>query len=281
MLGDLLSAGTKIIGGIIGRNDQKDANERAEAAAAANRQLQLDFAQNAIQWKVNDAKLAGVHPLYALGAQTTSFNPVSVGHVGGSPLGEAIGSMGQDISRAVSAGSTKDQRQGAAVAAANALTLERGKLENELLKTRILTEQAKLTPAQTGAPFPQGKDNYLIPGQVQTPFVDPQKHEPVKGHPDNPNQEPGSITDVGFAVTPDGQAPVPSKDVKERIEDNFIQEVMWAVRNQLLPSMGINKSPPKIPLPPGHFWEYDPWRQTYREAVGMRRGWPIWANERR
>ena len=33
------------------------------------------FAKRGIQWRVHDAKKAGLHPLAALGAQTTSFSP--------------------------------------------------------------------------------------------------------------------------------------------------------------------------------------------------------------
>ena len=38
---------------------------------------QYEFAQNTIQWKVEDAKAAGVHPLFALGAQTQSPTPIN------------------------------------------------------------------------------------------------------------------------------------------------------------------------------------------------------------
>jgi hypothetical protein len=46
---------------------------------AENIEMQKDFAQHGISWRVKDAKEAGLHPLAALGAQTTSFSPSSVG----------------------------------------------------------------------------------------------------------------------------------------------------------------------------------------------------------
>lgn len=73
-----------------------------ERAARKNRQMQQQFAQQGIQWKVADAKAAGLHPLAALGAQTHAASPV---YVGGS-----FGELGQDISRAVIAGSDHQQR---------------------------------------------------------------------------------------------------------------------------------------------------------------------------
>ena len=42
---------------------------------AKNAALQREFAQSGIQWKVADAKKAGLHPLAALGAQTASASP--------------------------------------------------------------------------------------------------------------------------------------------------------------------------------------------------------------
>jgi uncharacterized protein YnzC (UPF0291/DUF896 family) len=56
-----------LIGGIVNAGAQRDTN-------AANVAMQKEFAQKGIQWKVNDAKAAGVHPLAALGAQTHSPN---------------------------------------------------------------------------------------------------------------------------------------------------------------------------------------------------------------
>ena len=41
-----------------------------------NRQMQYDFAQNSIKWRVNDAKQAGIHPLYAMGVSPASAQPV-------------------------------------------------------------------------------------------------------------------------------------------------------------------------------------------------------------
>lgn len=47
---------------------QKEAN-------AQNYAMQKEFAQHGIQWKAADARLAGLHPLAALGAQTTAASP--------------------------------------------------------------------------------------------------------------------------------------------------------------------------------------------------------------
>lgn len=100
MLGEIVSGIGSLVGGLFGKKSADKANRQ-------NIQLQKDFAQKGIQWKVADAKKAGVHPLAALGANTVSYSPSTVGSTA---LGEGISQFGQDIGRAVNAGSTSDQR---------------------------------------------------------------------------------------------------------------------------------------------------------------------------
>ena len=68
MLGELIAGVGSLIGGLMGRDAQRDANEAQERMAAQNIALQREFAQQGIQWKVVDARKAGISPLYALGA---------------------------------------------------------------------------------------------------------------------------------------------------------------------------------------------------------------------
>lgn len=113
---------------------------------------QKEFAQNSIQWKVADAKKAGIHPIYALGNQATSFAPQSLG---GMPDFAAVG---QNLDRAAA------QNQDHTTRAAAQLATEKIGLENELLRAninRINTEIAR------NPPLP-GNGTALIPGQGQT-----------------------------------------------------------------------------------------------------------------
>lgn len=65
--------------------DQMSMTERINAENLANQnkinkeniELQREFAQHGISWKVDDAISAGIHPLAALGADTMSFTPSS------------------------------------------------------------------------------------------------------------------------------------------------------------------------------------------------------------
>lgn len=73
-LGSIVSAVGSIAGGILGANS-------AQNVAGMNYEAQKEFAQNGIRWKVEDAKRAGIHPLYALGASTQGYSP-SGGYTG-------------------------------------------------------------------------------------------------------------------------------------------------------------------------------------------------------
>jgi len=155
MLGNIVAAGASLLGGLLNRNAAKDAASEANAVAERNAQrnidLQKEFAQQGIRWKVNDAKAAGIHPLYAMGAQTTSFAPVSVGHTSSfdPSLGNGIARSGQDLSRAIAAGSTAPERATAASRVAEGLTLQKLGLENELLAANVAKTRAQIPP-----PFP-------------------------------------------------------------------------------------------------------------------------------
>lgn len=149
MLGPLLaagiSAGSNLIGGLIGQQGAKEANAASLAMAERNIQLQREFATHGIRWKVNDATKAGVHPLYALGASTTSFSPVSVGSLNeGAPMANALSNMGQDVSRAASALVGPSGRASAAARVVagqeligNRLKLDNMQLQNDVLRARL------------------------------------------------------------------------------------------------------------------------------------------------
>lgn len=67
-----------------------------------NMEMQKEFAQNGIQWKVQDAQKAGIHPLYAMGQSpgytpSSSFSTGSMGEAvaqAGNAFGQAMGQLG-------------------------------------------------------------------------------------------------------------------------------------------------------------------------------------------
>lgn len=165
MLGALIGAGASLLGGVLGN---RSANKQAEQQY----QHQKEFAQSGIQWKVEDAEKAGVHPLYALGANTVSYSPTSVG---GSDFG--IPEAGQNIGRAMDATRSAPATQLAQLATKT--QIEGLELDNELKRTQ-LASAARLA-AQTGPhpALPSPFDAYHLAGQGDSGIVSsvPPGHE--------------------------------------------------------------------------------------------------------
>lgn len=142
MLGNLISAGASLLGGILGKNS-------AEKQAAKQAALQKQFAQEGIQWKVADAQKAGVHPLYALGASTHSYSPIAIND----PMPSAISEAGNAIGRGVH--STMSGGDRTVAAKLQGLAVERATLENDKLKLDLMASQNKLlTQPGTGKGVP-------------------------------------------------------------------------------------------------------------------------------
>jgi len=90
---DFFSLAGGLIGGLAtGGLDfwQQERNEDAQFEMARQQQEgQREFAQNALQWRVADARAAGLHPLSAISAQLPSYQPMV--------LGDTSPSYGQSI----------------------------------------------------------------------------------------------------------------------------------------------------------------------------------------
>ena len=263
MLGNLISAGASLLGGLIGKSSADDARDAANAHSLRQEALQREFAQNGIQWKVQDALKAGIHPIYALGSAGASFSPVSQNFSADTSLPNALAAAGQDIGRGIHATRTQSQRMDALGKTAAALQLEGLGLDNDLKRAEIASKTGRLRQGQVGPPMADPAANYLIPGQGDTQQVKAKPLEVAPGNPTRAHMEGGAITDVGVSRTNDGWAPVPSKDVKERIEDNIFQEALHFYRNNVLPSLGQNLSPP-YEAPKGKEWWFNTIRQEYQ-----------------
>lgn len=109
LVGDVLGmrAGTRTSRRNI-RYDREQATTaygRFKESSALDYERSKEFAQNQAQWRTDDAEAAGVHPLFAMGAGTTSFQPgggsmISGGGVEtGSGAGNAIRSIGKNLDK--------------------------------------------------------------------------------------------------------------------------------------------------------------------------------------
>jgi len=113
-------------------------------SARSQIKAQKQFAKKGIQWRVNDAKKAGLHPLYALGAQVPAFSPVM------DATGSHLAQMGQDITRARKATLTPHEQKLLDLQVATAQAgLDRTYAETALLQSERLknvSQQFKWLP---------------------------------------------------------------------------------------------------------------------------------------
>lgn len=248
MLQYILPAAAQFVGGLLGRQSNEEQME-------ANRAQQREFAQNSIQWRVNDARAAGIHPMYALGAPTMSPAIQTMQD----PLGASISSMGQDISRAMSANMAPEERNSGVIAA---LGVERAGLQNELLRAQISRLRVGTGPGvptvtdpyNTGVPTNDANDASRVTN-------DPNKITPGAGA--NPGMGPGANPDVDWIRTSDGGYTIaPSKPVKDRVEDMGIEPWLWSYRNRIVPYISGRQEPPFAPPGGGH-WEFSHSNQTW------------------
>lgn len=273
------------VGGLLGAGISKGSSD-------ADRRFQRLAATQGIKWRVQDAKRAGVHPIYALGAPT--FNPSPIGDGG---AGGILASMGQDIGRSIDATQTEQERMNqrraelAAVAPyqkeVQALTTEKMRLENAILAKR-------LTSGTGNPPFPSSTDPYWMDGQANSGLKTGSGRPPLRGSFDGSfpiidqpqkrtatsplkvGQEPGAVNDLGFTRTSTGLAPVMSEDAKQRLEEDFLGMLAWNLRNRALPSfsMGmLGNPPPKEALPKGATqWIWNPVYQEWQPRGPTRPG---------
>lgn len=267
ILPSLISAGSSLLGGVMNKNSSAKTARLQMMQAAEDRAMQKEFAQNGIRWKAADAKAAGIHPLAALGAQTTSFSPVQVGLQADHSMGNAVSSMGQDISRALQATRSESQRTDAFTKSVQDLTLQKMGLENQVLASQV----AKANQPATPPPFPTITGlSKAANASKGDPAVNTKAMEREHANPGNPTQSPAPITDVSFSTTPKGFFPVMSKDAKDRLEEDWPGMIMWNMRNRVMPSFSQRyHNPPQEDPGKGREWYWSPFHFEYRNRKSV------------
>lgn len=261
------------IGGFMGgqneglnRADQRFLADFQMKQSLRNEEFQREMATHGIRMRVADAEAAGLHPLAALGASTAggSFG-TAFGGGGGyreNTAGRGLENLGQNISRASMAMATREEKM------FKQLQLQKMSTENEILNTDLLERKKQLMSPGTGPGMPSANPNlngFMGQGQPDAALNAASRVTdiPLKrtfSDKDRPWQQAGAIADYAYVKTPNGYAIVPSKDVKESIEDQIIPELSWALRNYGLASMGLLPKPDiKKYVPPKG---YDDWRYS-------------------
>lgn len=245
--GDFSSAGAMLVSAGLNYLGNENTNETNQELTEQQIALQREFAYNGISWKVQDAKNSGIHPLYALGANTLNYQPVSTGTV------NSLGQLGQDVSRAITAVQTARERKQALMLAEE--RVENARLNNEVLRTQLASEKAKLS-AQVGPPMADVNSVELKPSVQVTN---------LKGRPD---VEAATSPEVKWFRTKDGGLmPAFSEPISEAMEENPIAKLGWSWRNYITPLWDKKNRPPKSMLPAGYtHWQ---WKGTgYYPAKG-------------
>lgn len=176
MIGELISLGTSLLGASADKKAAKRAAEEQRAADERNAALQREFAQNSIQWKTADAKAAGIHPVYAMGAQVS---PASASFTA-SPVhssGDSWRAAGAGLARAASAGQTASQRLGDRLLESQ---IEGQEIDNAYKRSQLALQSGSQVPP----PFPDGAyDGGVTPmySKVRTPSGDRTMVSPAYG----------------------------------------------------------------------------------------------------
>lgn len=218
-LSSITSAGMNALGAFTGYN-----------AAKKEIQYQKDFAKKGIQWRVADAKAAGIHPLYALGAQTHSYNPVG--------LGSQMSNMGQQISKYLSPFERKMQE----------LAVERAQTEIDVLKSQL--------------PNP---DNLNTINQLPNT----NQPETLQQDPSQPSRVKGASPAVGWMWNEDGvMQRTYSNAGKQLTEDDFPAQLQWQWFNNVMPWLKAGGTPPpRDMLPKGYdYWKWEGSSNGFRPA---------------
>lgn len=270
LFGDVAGAVGSVVGGALGLAGSAASNANAAAINKFNYEAQKEFAQNSIRWRVNDAKAAGLHPLAALGAQSSGYTPSAT--IGDSPDFSFLQDVGQNIGRAIDAKRTNRERV-EQERKQNLLFNEELKgrqLQNQETQTRIDSmkwdmameaarnaERSVRTQQQVPAMPSLAPDGTLMPGQSNATspgdIIDAKPPEVTLNAPGRPNVEAAAINELAFSRTGDGgYVPVMSTDAKNRLEEDVVGTFGWNMRNRAGAWFDLDSvKPPKSWLPPG------------------------------
>lgn len=182
-IGSALGGVVGAVGSLLGGNKTAESQEAANAwnqnFAKEQFEYQKELHKNQVQWRVEDAKKAGLHPLAALGVSPMSYSTVSGNAVGtnygyygdaASQVGSTLSQMGQDIDRARMAGLDRQERKKALELQdmQTALALRNQELNNQILEQELVSRRVRLfqqlTPGMASL-YGLDRRRYAISGQ--------------------------------------------------------------------------------------------------------------------
>jgi len=206
---------------------------------------QANFERNSISGRIAEGKKEGLSKLASIGSQ---------------PNNSSTAVVGQDTSHLNNQGGVNFQSSDDRTNNRLQQDLLRQQIEGQRLEN--LKKSQELAPQKTGQPtagagFMPGSSQVIKGGITEKNM---ERTTSLKGRPWS---EPGAINAQGFEASPTGLGPIPSGDVKQRIEDSPY-ELRHFVRYGLMPNLGdTSTQPPLSALPYGaDSWV---WNRVFQE----------------
>lgn len=168
--------GSAIGGGI----DDNRANKKAEGYYNKNMdfaqrqfQFQQDYIKNSAQWRVEDAKKAGLHPMAALGMSTPSFSPVSAPSAPEYASSSNFDPMefGQNLNYPATKGKTAQQQQQMTDLTIKGLELDNEYKQAQIDQMKVDTLASSIASNQAFGSPPSPKVNLQEPTGLPRPSV--------------------------------------------------------------------------------------------------------------
>lgn len=269
--------------GAAGAQGQQAAQFQQSAQFA---QQQLAFqdaaAKNGVQWRVADAKAAGISPLVALGMSPIQA-PVQGFSGGGVPsdptdYAGALGRAGQDISAAIGRTSTAQEKEDRAIklsTMAQASQKNQAEINTLNAQANYYNSRAAGTPSMAssipggGFNMPGQPQSGLVPSNVGPPNVKGNEVYTASGDTREAGAGPPGPT-TNWHVTGDGLQAFPAKvnGLDDMEASNFLG-LDWQIRNRWVgPNLGLQNPPDMAkvrsvwPNATGVYWNYS--TQTYK-----------------
>lgn len=153
MIGNIIGGAAQAASGIAGiigaRKDKKAAENAAEKSWQRNYEAQKEFAQNSIQWRVQDAKQAGINPYAVVSGQSAGYTPQDTSYQTNyqGAASHAMNSLGEAMGQLNAAMAAED--------------LKGKKLDNDKKAVELLNAQMKASMGQKSATLPafEGQTN--------------------------------------------------------------------------------------------------------------------------